>query len=100
MPYDNNRVLMLGRDQEFVDVISQTLESSGCIVTSTLSNGNAIDMVGSSEYGALLIDDELDRADQQYVAIEARNRDPELPVILVKGPEAVLTQLRQVGMRV
>ena len=100
MPYDNNRVLMLGRDQEFADLISQTLESSGCIVTTTLSNGNAIDMVGSSEYGALLIDDELDRADQQYGATEARNRDPELPIIVVKGPEAVLTQLRQAGMRV
>ena len=96
----NNRVLILGRDQEFVDLISQTLEGSGCIVTTTLSDGNAIDLVSSSEYGALLIDDDLDRAAQQYVATEARDQDPELPIILVKGPEAVLTQLRQAGMRV
>jgi len=95
---NQHRILIVGREQDITDSVTRLLESVGCIVTATLSDGVAIDLAGSSDYDALLIGDEVPDPDARYVASEARNRKPSLPVIVMRGPEAILTQLRQAGI--
>ena len=90
--------MIVGREQEATDRITRLLESVGCIVTATLSDEVAIDLAGSSEYDALLIGDEVPDSDARYVAAESRSKKPDLPVVVVRGAEAVLTQLRQAGV--
>ncbi len=97
---EQNRILLVGRQRDYLDSVSRLLESVGFLVTGTLSDAVAIDLVGSSDYGALLIGDEVPQSDGRYITREARNRKPSLPVIVVYAPESVLTQLKQAGIRV
>ena len=92
-------ILIVGREQEYTDRIIGVLESVGCIVTGTLSDGVAIDLAGSADYDVLLIDDEVPQSDGRYVATEARKKKPWITVVMVQSPESVLTQLRQAGVR-
>ncbi len=92
------RFLIVGRQQESVDYVVRVLERSGCIVTTTLSDGVAIDLAGTSDYDALLIEADVPQSDSRFVATEARSKKPWMPVITVHGPEFVVSQLRQAGI--
>ena len=94
-----NRILVVGREQEYTDRIIGTLERVGCIVTGTLSDGVAIDLAGSSDYDVLLIGDEVSQSDGRYVATESRKKKPSITVVMIQSPDSVLTQLRQAGVR-
>ena len=96
---ERTRILIVSREQEYTDRIIGILESVGCIVTGTLSDGVAIDLAGSSDYDVLLIGDEVSQSDGRYVATEARRKKPWITVVMVQSPESVLTQLRQAGVR-
>ena len=96
---DNHRILMVGRRQDVLDRVAGLLEGVGFTVTSTLSDGVAIDMAGSSDFDALLIGDEVSQSDRRYVTVEARKRKPSMAVIVVRGPESILTQVRQAGIQ-
>ena len=96
---ERTRILIVGREQEYTDRIIGILESVGCIVTGTLSDGVAIDLAESADYDVLLIGDEVSQSDGRYVATEARRKKPWITVVMVQGPESVLTQLRQAGVR-
>lgn len=76
------------------------MEGAGCIVTTTLNDGNAIDLAGTSDYAALVIEGEVSQSDMQYMATAVRTTNPTIAVIVVYGPESVLTQLRQAGVEV
>ena len=96
----NLRILIVGRQQDRVDRTTGILERVGHIVTGTLDDGVAIDLVGSSEFDALLIDREVSPADRRYVSTQAREADPAIPVVVVENPEAVLTRLRHAGLAI
>lgn len=96
----NLRILILGRFQDRVDRITAILERVGYIVTGTLDDGVAIDLVGSSQFDALLIDREVSPQDRRYVTTQAREADPDTRVVVVESPEAVLTRLRQAGLAI
>ena len=91
----NKRLVMVGREPRAVDLVTRLLEGAGYIVTSTTNDGVAIDMVGSSDYAALLIGGDVPQADRRYVATEARRRNPSLTVLTINSPRSVLTQLSQ-----
>ncbi len=92
---NNKRLVVLGRDASGIDRLTRILEGAGYIVTSTSSDGVAIDMVGSSTYDAMLISRDVPENDRRYVATESRNRDVGLPVLTVNSARSVLTQLTQ-----
>ncbi len=94
------RILIVGRRQHRVDRTTAIMERVGHIVTGTLDDGVAIDLVGSSQFDALLIDREVSPADRRYVTTQAREADPDLLVVLVENPEAVLTRLRHAGLTI
>ena len=83
-----------------MDQVAQLLESVGCIVTSTLEDAVAIDLASSSDYDALLIGEEVSQSDGRYVTTRARDKKPLMPVILMNGPQSVLTQLKQAGINI
>ena len=89
---------MVGRQQDIQDRVIRLLENVGYIVTGTLDDGVAIDLAGSSDFDALVIGGEVSQSDRRYVTVEARNRKPGIPVIVVHSPESVLTQIRQAGL--
>ncbi len=96
----NLRILILGRFQDRVDRTTAILERVGYIVTGTLDDGVAIDLVGSAQFDALLIDREVSPQDRRYVTTQAREADPDTRVVVVESPEAVLTRLRQAGLTI
>ena len=91
---------MVGRKQKGIDQLTRLLENAGCIVTGTLSDAVALDLAGSSDYHALLIDEEVSRSDGRYVTTRARDEKPSMPVIVVQSQRSILTQLRQAGITV
>ena len=96
----NLRILIVGRHQDRVDRTTAILERVGYIVTSTLDDGVALDLVGSSQFDALLIDREVSPSDRRYVTTQAREADPDTRVVVVENPEAVLTRLRHAGLTI
>lgn|SRR5919106_2175925 len=95
---NSNRILIFGREQQSTDEVTRILEAVGFIVTGTLDEGVAIDLVGSSDYEALLIGEEVSPSDRRYVATKSRYANPSLTVVVVQSPESVLTQLWQAGV--
>jgi DNA-binding response OmpR family regulator len=97
---ENNRILLVGREQREMDQLTGILEMAGFIVTATADDGVAIDLAGSSSYGALLIGREVSSVDRRYVATQARKNDRSLAVLVVNSNQSVLTQLRQAGVAI
>ena len=96
----NRRILIFGRHQDRVERTTAILERVGYIVTGTLDEGVALDLVGSSQFDALLIDREVSPQDRRYVTTQAREVDSDIPVVVVESPEAVLTRLRHAGLTI
>ncbi len=96
----NLRILIVGRHQDRLDRTTAILERVGYIVTGTLDDGVAIDLVGYSQFDALLIDREVSPQDRRYVTTQSRVADPDTHVVVVESPEAVLTRLRHAGLAI
>ena len=96
----NARILMVGRNQENIDSTTKILEQVGVIVTGTSEDSIAIDLVGSSQFDALLISRDVSLPDRRYIATQARNLDVDIPIVVVESPEAVLIRLRHAGVSI
>ena len=96
----NTRILMVGRDQKNLEGTTKILEQVGVIVTGTTDDSIAIDLVGSSQYDALLISRDVSLPDRRYITTQARNLDVDIPVVVVESPEAVLIRLRHAGVTI
>ena len=93
-----NRILLISREQDFMDQVTRVLEGVGCIVTSTLNDAVAIDLAGSADFDVMLIGGEVPQSDSRYVRSQANSHKPSMPVVLIHHPESVLTQLRHAGI--
>ncbi|MAZ60452.1 MAG: hypothetical protein CL753_08330 [Chloroflexi bacterium] len=96
----NTRILLVGRDQKNLEGTTKILEQVGVIVTGTSDDSIAIDLVGSSQYDALLISRDVSLPDRRYITTQARNLDLDIPVVVVESPEAVLIRLRHAGVTI
>ena len=96
----NTRILMVGRNQKSLEGTTKILEQVGVIVTGTSDDSIAIDLVGSSQYDALLISRDVSLPDRRYITTQARNLDVDIPVVVVESPEAVLIRLRHAGVTI
>ena len=96
---DSNRILIIGRYQDTMEAMTRVLEGVGFIVTGTMNDGVAIDLAVSSDYDALLFGAEVSQSERGYVTREVRKSRPSIVVTVVHGPESVLTQVRQAGIK-
>ena len=96
----NTRILLVGRDQKNLEGTTKILEQVGVIVTGTSDDSIVIDLVGSSQYDALLISRDVSLPDRRYITTQARNLDLDIPVVVVESPEAVLIRLRHAGVTI
>lgn len=96
---DNNRILIIGRYQDTMEEVTRVLEGVGFIVTGTMNDGVAIDLAASSEYDALLFGAEVSQSERGYIITEVRKSRPYIAFAVVNGPESVLTQVRQAGIK-
>ena len=96
----NTRILLVGRDQKNLEGTTKILEQVGVIVTGTSDDSIAIDLVGSSQYDALLISRDVSLPDRRYITTQARKLDVDIPVVVVESPEAVLIRLRHAGVTI
>ena len=96
----NTRILMVGRDQKSLEGTTKILEQVGVIVTGTSDDSIAIDLVGASQYDAVLISRDVSLPDRRYITTQARNLDLDIPVVVVESPEAVLIRLRHAGVTI
>ena len=96
---DRNRILIIGRYQDTMEEVTRVLEGVGFIVTGTMNDGVAIDLAASSEYDGLLFGAEVPQSERGHVITEVRKSRPYIPVAVVHGPESVLTQVRQAGIK-
>ena len=96
---DNNRILLIGRYEDTMEELIRVLEGVGFIVAATMNDGVAIDLAASSEYDALLIGADVSQSERGHIVTEVRKSRPSIAVAVVHGPESVLTQVRQAGIK-
>ena len=78
-----------------MDSLTRTLERDGYIVTGTLSDAVALDLVRASYFDAVVISGGVSQSDRRHLVAEIRNKRPSTVAIVGHGTESVLIQLRQ-----
>ncbi len=89
------RVLVVARHQHVMDSLTRTLERDGYIVTGTLSDAVALDLVRSSSFHAVVIGGGVSHSDRRHLVAEIQRKQPATLAIVGHGTESVLIQLRQ-----
>ena len=89
------RVLVVERHEDVMDSLTRTLERDGYIVTGTLSDAIALDLVRSSSFHAVVIGDGVSHSDRRHLVAQIQSQQPSTLAIAGHGPESVLIQLRQ-----
>ena len=78
-----------------MDRVTTTLEQDGYLVTGTLLDEVAIDLASSSEFDALLIGGGIAQSDRLKLKGDVLRLQPSIKVADARGPESVVTVLRQ-----
>ncbi|KFA94682.1 sigma-54-dependent transcriptional regulator [Archangium violaceum] len=86
-----NRVLVVDDDLELCELISLRLEARGMQVTSVSTGQEALEMVESGKVDAMVLDLRLGDADGLEVLAQARERIPELPVVILTAHGTIET---------
>ena len=89
------RILVVDRRQDELDRIVALLEGDGCIVSSTLNDAVAIDLVASSSFDAMVVGDTLTHAEFASLREDVLRRQPHVRIVEARGAQSVLTLVRQ-----
>ena len=89
------RILVVDRRQDDLDSIVALLESSGCIVSATLNDAVAVDLVSSAAFDAMVVGSTVPQAEFASLREDALRRQPDLRIVESRGPQSVLTLVRQ-----
>ena len=88
-------MLVIGFESEAMDKLTKRLEFDGYLVTGTFDNNVAADLAASSEFDAVVIDNDIHLPNRGYLVSQARERQPDIVVVVAEGHNSVLTQLSQ-----
>jgi len=86
-----NRVLVVDDDLELCELISLRLEAQGMQVTSVPTGQQALELVESGKVEAMVLDLRLGDVDGLEVLAQARERIPELPVVILTAHGTIET---------
>ncbi len=89
------RILVVDRRQDDLDSVVALLESNGCIVSATLNDAVAVDLVSSSAFDAMVVGNAVSHAEFASLREDALRRQPDLRIVESRGPQSVLTLVRQ-----
>ena len=89
------RILVVDRRQDDLDSVVALLESSGCIVSATLNDAVAVDLVSSAAFDAMVVGSAVPQAEFASLREDALRRQPDLRIVESRGPQSVLTLVRQ-----
>lgn len=80
-----------GRAAELVEI----LERNSCLVTSTTSITNALDMIGYSDFDAVVMDEDISPANRAYLRSQVVSRLPNAVIVSNRSSRSVMIQLNQ-----
>ena len=89
------RILVVDRRQDDLDSVVTLLESSGCIVSATLNDAVAVDLVSSAAFDAMVVGSAVPQSEFASLREDALRRQPDLRIVESRGPQSVLTLVRQ-----
>jgi DNA-binding NtrC family response regulator len=83
--FDTNAILLLGSEPLVRQVMKEALENAGYVVLATGSLGTAVDMLGDSKAGLLIIPPYIDNIPGHEAAKYLRARNPLMGILIVAG---------------
>ncbi len=89
------RILVVDRRQDDLDSVVALLESTGCIVSATLNDAVAVDLVSSAAFDAMVVGSAVPQSEFASLREDALRRQPDLRIVESRGPQSVLTLVRQ-----
>ena len=89
------RILVVDRWQDDLDSVVALLEANGCIVSGTLNDAVAVDLVATATFDAMVVGSEVPHADFASLREDVLRRQPELRIVESRGTQSVLTLVRQ-----
>jgi DNA-binding NtrC family response regulator len=92
---EQHRVLLVGRQKDVIEKVTQKLEGDGHIVSGTLNDDIAIDLAASNEFDALLLGGGMSQKERANLRGEVLRRLPSIKVIQVYAPESVIISMKQ-----
>ena len=90
-----NRVLVIGFKSDAMNKLTKRLEFDGYLVTGTFDSNVAADLAASSQFDALVIDNDIHLPNRGYLVSQAREQQPDIVIVVADGYNSVITQLSQ-----
>ena len=85
----SERVLIIDDEEDFLDVLSERLQTRGVDVTTATSAAEGLDQVGDGGFDAIVLDMKMPGMDGIEALKALREKRPELQVILLTGHATV-----------
>ena len=85
MNQSKTKILIADDEHDFCVILSHVMKREGFEVTTVNSGKAALDSIISEEPDVLLVDFRMPDMDGMEVLVEVRERNPELPVIMITG---------------
>ena len=91
----DNRVLVIGLKSEAMEKLTKRLELDGYLVTGTFDGIIAADLAASSDFDAVVIDNDIHPPNRGYLISQIREQQPDIAIVVADGHNSVITQLKQ-----
>ncbi|HCG91478.1 MAG TPA: hypothetical protein DEZ08_06535 [Dehalococcoidia bacterium] len=92
--YPRNAVLIYCKYDDTLGEAQSVLEKTGYIVSVACTFDGAMDLIRSTDFHYVLIDESVESVDQKYLVSESRRCNPDAAVILFNAVESILTRFR------
>ena len=83
------KVLLVDDEKDFIDTLSERMETRGMNVSSTVSPKEALDMVDKESFDAVVLDLKMPEMDGLEVLKKIKEKNPDIQVILLTGHATV-----------
>ncbi|MFO7965209.1 MAG: response regulator [Desulfobacterales bacterium] len=83
------KILLIDDEKEFVETLAQRMETRGMNVTATVSPKEALDIVGSESFDAVVLDLQMPEMDGLEVLKILKKTQPDIQIILLTGHATV-----------
>mgnify|MGYP002725758822 CR=1 FL=1 len=82
---DDTNILLVDDEKDFVEVLSQRLEVHGYHVASVYSGQDALDLISTKSYDAIILDLSMPGMDGMETLKEIKKKRPNMQIIILTG---------------